>query len=117
MDKYIIRRDYTIKEAIERIDESKDRVAIVMTSDNQVIGVISQGDIIRAIISGKDLYSRVDGFVKPNFFFLKTRDMEKAYCLFKNHKITLLPIIDENGSLVDVINMDDIYNYMEREKA
>ena len=39
--------------------------------------------------------------------------MEKAYKLFKKMKITLMPIVDDNFFLIDVINMDDIYKYME----
>ena len=113
MNKYCIGRDFTIIEAIEIIDKSKDRVAIVMTHDNRVIGVISQGDIIRAILSGKDLHSRIESLVRPNFYYLNTKDLEKAYQLFKKHKITLLPVVDEEFHLIDIICMDDIYNYME----
>lgn len=113
MDKYCIGLDYTIKEAIERIDSSKNRVVIVINGESKVVGVISQGDIIRALSSGKNLYARVDSMIRSNFLYMNEKDMEKAYSLFKKIKITLMPIIDEDFHLVDVINMDDIYEYME----
>ncbi len=74
---------------------------------------MSQGDIIRGIISGKDLYSHVDAILRPNFFYLNDRDMEQAYRLFRKHKISLLPVVDEDFKLQSVINMDDIYEYLE----
>lgn len=113
MDKYCIGLDYTIKEAIECIDKSKNRVVIVLNGDSKVVGVISQGDIIRALSSGKNLYTRVDSMVRSNFLYMNEKDMEKAYKLFKKMKITLMPIVDDNFYLIDVINMDDIYKYME----
>ena len=108
MDRYCIGLDYTIKEAIERIDYNKNRVVVVLNEDSKVVGVISQGDIIRALSSGKNLFSKVESIVRPNYFYMNSRDMDKAYSVFKKTKITLMPIVDEGFHLVDVINMDDI---------
>ncbi len=113
MKQYCIEKDFTIKETIERIEEGKNRGVVVLGNEQKVIGVVSQGDIIRGIISGKDMYSRIDTIVRPNFFYLNEKDMEKAYKLFKKYKISLLPIVDDDFKLIDVINMDDIYKYLE----
>lgn len=113
MEKYCVNLDYTIKEAIERIDASKNRVALVLNQHSKVVGVVSQGDIIRALSSGKTLFTRIDTMIRSNFLYLNERNMDEAYKLFKKIKITLLPIVDEDFYLKDVINMDDIYEYME----
>lgn len=113
MGKYCIRWDYTIKEAIERIDGNKERVAVVLNGKNKVVGVVSQGDIIRALVSGKSLYARVNDIIQPSFLYQSKADMEQAYGLFRKLKITLLPIVDADFNLVGVITMDDIYCFME----
>lgn len=113
MDKYCISKDYTIKEAIEHIDRNRDRVAIVRNLEKKVIGVVSQGDIIRALISGKSLYTRVERILRSNFLYLNENDIEEAYKLFRKIKITLLPIVDDEFYLTGIINMDNIYQYME----
>ena len=113
MEKYCIGLDYTIKEAIERIDSNKNRVVIVINKNNKVVGVLSQGDIIRALSSGKTLFTRVETIIRSNFYYLNEKNLEQAYGLFKKTKITLLPIVDDDFCLVDIISMDDIYNYME----
>ena len=113
MNKYCIRMDYTIKEAIECIDASKNRAAIVLDDNSKVAGIISQGDIIRALSSGKNLYTRVDSMIRSDFLYMNEKNMKKAYALFRKTKITLMPIVDENFYLIDIINMDDIYEYME----
>ena len=113
MNKYCVRADYTIKEVIEVIDANQDRVAVVLSKNDKVIGVVSQGDIIRALVSGGNLYSQVETLVKPSFFYLVGRDLEKAYSIFKKTQITMLPILDEDFYLIDVINLQDIYRYLE----
>lgn len=113
MEKFCIGQDYTIKEAIERIDASKNRVVLVLDKDAKVVGVISQGDIIRALSSGKNLFTRVASIIRPNFYYMNDRNMEEAYELFKKTKITLVPVVNEEFQIIDVINMDDIYRYME----
>lgn len=113
MNKFCVYQDYTIKETIDRIDASKNRVAIVVNKTEKVIGVVSQGDIIRALGAGKSVYSRVDGIIQSSFLYLNERDMEQAYPIFRKKTITLLPIVDNEFYLIDVITIIDIYNYLE----
>ena len=113
MKKYCISKDYTIKEAIESIERFHNRVVVVVDDYEKVLGIVSQGDVIRALIEGKNLYSHVQTIIRPNFFYLNNRDIEAAYRLFRKHQITLLPIVDNEFHLVDVISMNDIYDYME----
>lgn len=113
MDKYCINKNYTIKETIEKLEQNHDRVVIVVNDENRVIGVVSQGDIIKALSSGMSIYAMVGGIIKPGFFYLEEKNMEKAYKVFKKKKITLMPIVDGAFKLIDVITLDDIYNYLE----
>lgn len=113
MNNYCIGTHYTIKEAIDSINAAKNRVIIVVNHDDKVIGVISQGDIIRALMYGSSLYTRVETIVRANFLYLNNKDMEKAYSLFKKAQITLLPIVDDDFHLIDVVTISDIYEYLE----
>ena len=102
MNKHCVLKTYTIKETIDKIDASQDRVALVVNDKNRIIGVVSQGDIIRALSAGRNIYSRVEGIIQSGFLYLKERNMEKAYEIFRKRKITLLPIITENFELIGV---------------
>lgn len=114
MEKFCISEDYTIKETIERIDQNKNRVVFVVNKENKLVGVVSQGDIIRALCAGKSIYHRVDSLIRADFIYLNSRDMEKAYRLFKQMKITLLPVVDDDFRILSVISLDDIFSYMEQ---
>lgn len=116
MDKYCITKSYTIMEAIEKIDENHDRAILVKNDCDKIVGLLTQGDIIRALINGKDLYSEVNGILKHDFYYLTEKNMEVAYEIFSKKKITLLPIVDNNFKLIEVVTLNDVYAYMEAKK-
>ena len=114
---YCVKEDYTIKETLEVIDANKDRVVVVTGKEDKVVGIVSQGDILRALVGGGDFYARVATIVKPSFLYLKENDMERAYEIFKKTQITMLPVVDEQYQLMDVITLKDIYEYLEERRG
>lgn len=115
MDLFCVKKDYTILEAIDRIEAAKNRAVIVLNERDSVIGVLSQGDIIRALISGKDLRARIESLIRPNFFYIKDYDMRRAYEIFKKFELTILPVVDDDFHLKSVITISDIYRYIDNE--
>jgi len=113
---YCVKSSFTLKEVIEIFEDHNERVAIVTNYDDKVVGVISQGDILRALASGQNLYCRVDDVIKGSFLHLYERDMLSAYNIFKKKRITLLPILSTEGKLVDVITLQDIFDYLDQQK-
>ena len=114
MDLHCVYEDYTIKETIENFEKNHERVAIVLSGSDKVIGVVSQGDIIRALSAGTSLFTKVSGIINPSFMYMTDKDLGKAYDKFKAKQITMMPVVDKDFALVDVITMKDIYEYMEQ---
>ena len=113
MENYCVRGTYTIKEVMEKFDDNNERCAIVLNNDNKVIGVVSQGDIVRALTAGINIYAQVETIIKPSFLYIQGNDINTAYKIFKKTKITLLPVVDHSFYLVGVITLDDIYEFLE----
>ncbi len=111
--RYCVKEQYTIKEVLEQFESYNNRVAIVTNDTNKVIGVVSQGDILRALSAGRNLYTPVNQIIQNSFLHLYEKDMEKAYPIFKKKQISLLPVINHNNELIDFITIDDIYQYLE----
>lgn len=111
--KYCVYENYTIKEVLERFESSNDRVAIVVNDSDKVIGVVSQGDILRALSAGQSLFVQVSQIIRGSFLHLYEKNLEEAYQIFKKKKISLLPVIDRENQLTDVITLGDIFDYLE----
>ena len=113
VERYCVSEKYTIKEVLEQFESYNNRVAIVTSSSNIVIGVVSQGDILRALSAGIGLYTPVNQVIRSSFLHLYKRDLAKAYPIFKKTLISLLPVINEDNELIDFITIGDIYEYLE----
>ena len=111
----IVSKNYTILDTIESFQVNHDRVALI-EDNNKIIGLVSQGDILKELSRGIHMLSRIEYIMNRNFRYMNTRDLEKAYSLFRKHKLTMIPVLSEENELVDIITLDDIYNYLEERK-
>lgn len=113
MNKHCVYHDYTIEEVMSKFEYNKERVAVVLNNEDVVVGVVSQGDIIKALVDGVDMYSNIKNIISPSFLYLTSTDMNEAYRMFRRLKITMIPIVDANFRLQNIITLDDIYDYLD----
>ncbi|MDD3137794.1 MAG: CBS domain-containing protein [Lachnospiraceae bacterium] len=88
----------------------------MVNDSDKVVGVVSQGDILRALSAGQSIYEKVNQIIQSSFLHLYEKDMEKAYEIFKKKKISLLPIINKDNEMIDVITLDQMYEYLEQRR-
>lgn len=110
---YCIYETETIINAIERIEQNNMRTIFVLNSSDKVVGVVSQGDILRAIIMGSNLYVQVNKIMTTSFAYLTKKDVYKALELFKTKYFSLIPILSNDFKLKDVILFTDLINILE----
>ncbi len=110
---YCIPEEYTVLEAMAKIEQSRERTVFVINKENKVVGVLSQGDILKAILAGMNLHAKVDRIYSKSFLYLKNKDMNKAINYIKSKNISLVPIINENFEIIEFITIVDIINYLE----
>jgi mannose-1-phosphate guanylyltransferase/mannose-6-phosphate isomerase len=111
---YCIYEGDTIHEAMLAIRKSKTRCVCVLNESQRVIGVISQGDILKLLLDGVNQYSHVKNYAITNFVYLNELDYEKAWKLMRHDLYTLIPVIDKSFRLIEVISISDVYGYLER---
>lgn len=106
-----ITEDYTLLEAANAIKIARHRGVLVLNDAEKVCGFISQGDIIDAIRDGVSLYARVGTVLKPSFLYLREKDYKKALPIFQGKLISILPVVDDDFHLTDVITLRDILDH------
>ena len=105
--KFTIKEDSIILDAIKSIQLSGSRTIIVVGKNKKVIGLISEGDILRAIIDGIDPHSSIKNIINVSFKYLNYKNMNEAFELFKLG-IDILPIISAEYQLLEVLTIFDI---------
>jgi Mg/Co/Ni transporter MgtE len=63
---------------------------------------------MRALLRGVDIHAPLQDFVHGSFLFLHDFDKKKAFELFRKHVITLVPVVDNNFKLVNVITLKEV---------
>lgn len=110
---FCVTKDYTIMEVMQVFKRNKERGVVVTGESGKVCGFVSMGDIIYALAGGKDMYSHIGQICTSSFIYLKEKDYKEALKLFQKRNISLIPVIDDEMELVDVITAKEIFKMVE----
>ena len=109
-DEILISDHESIKAAASQILGASVRCVVVTNEQGMVKGVFSEGDILRAIVQGVDLHTPLKSIMQPSFHYLHKKDLKEAFRLFKKFGMTLVPVVDKNFILQDVITIHDVFS-------
>ena len=108
LSKYTIIKNSNFKDASSAIESTKEGAVLVIDEEKRIIGLISSGDIIRALISDVNIYSKVDNYFRTNFVYVHEDEelkKEKIEDIFLNQQLSLLPIVNKQMQLKSVITL------------
>ena len=100
-----IHKNITIKEAMKILDRTAEKCLIVVSEDRKLLGTLTDGDIRRSLLQGKNVSSKiVDSYFKAPFT-LKEDDYSdvEALEILRVEKLDLIPIVSNNGELIDYL--------------
>ncbi len=109
IDKLKLTIHSTIKEALEIIDQGAVKFAMVVDDDNKLLGTLTDGDIRRAILSGKQLEDVVESiyFKKPITVSMNSTK-EEIIQLCTRTKIYQIPVLDDTRRVVGIHFLDEL---------
>jgi len=115
LKKYCIHKNTTIKNALKSLDISAYKCLLVTEKNSKLIGTLTDGDLRRAIISGKSINNKITNYFnkKPKFVFEKKFNQKSINQYFKKDLINILPVVDKNLILKDIIKVSDLLNNKE----
>jgi len=107
MIKFTIDINDSITSAVEKILINGQRTIIVINK-KKVVGVISEGDILKSIIYKKTFNSSLNSIMNKNFKYLKYKDYSDREIddLFLKKLCNLIPVIDKNFKLKKIILLE-----------
>lgn len=117
MDKRVeaisIAKSRPIIAALKQMDAMKVKLLLV-TDGDKFCSLLSIGDIQRAIIANVPLESPIEKILRDKVNVAKQGDdRERIITRMKERRIDFMPIVDEEGNIVDVIFWEDISTYKE----
>ncbi len=105
----IIQLNSSILQSLKKMDEINKKLLLVF-SKNSFVGILSIGDIQKALIADISLETEISKIMRKDFVYAKSTDEKKAVLqLMQEHRIECMPIVDENFQLVSVYVWDDVF--------
>jgi dTDP-glucose pyrophosphorylase len=107
-----IQKSLSIFEAFKLLDETANKVLLVVDNENRLLGALTDGDIRRYLLSGRSLEGTIAEVYNknPKYIVEKEYTRERAKKIFLKFKISLLPIIDEEKKLINVVSWDAVFS-------
>lgn len=105
----------SIVDAMGKIDANAKGIIFVTDKDNKLIGSLTDGDIRRWILNSGELLAAVTKAMNRTPISLKTKN--KALDLMVEKNITAIPIVDDNGCIVDISFLSDTDHKKIRRKS
>lgn len=106
----IVSRETKLKDAIVVMSEGR-LGNVIITDNNKVIGLLSDGDLRRALMSDNfSLDCKVEDIATLNPKMLKNKNLlaSDALSIIEDYKIQLLVVTNENDELVGVLHIHDL---------
>jgi len=100
--RYVVQEHETLEAAMLLIEENQHRSVIVLDGA-KVVGTLSDGDIRKAILDRRLLTTPVEHVMNTNFVSLSPEERGRAEQLFEDSDFFLIPVVDADGKLLDVV--------------
>lgn len=110
-DNAVVREDSSLQAAIVEMSTKGLSMVTVVNGDNELCGIITDGDLRRMLERGVDVYGeRIDRVMTRQPKWIDAREMAvNALQYMSDRKITCMPVLDEDGHVTGSILMQDIF--------
>lgn len=106
----LINPDTSLQEAIHVIDKAALQIALVIDDLGKLAGVVTDGDIRRALIRGLPLDHAVAEVMNAHPKVVSVNDSKTKMCaIMEAHTLIHLPVLDADGKVVRLETLQGLY--------
>ena len=100
----------SLKDAIEEISNKKVGFTGIVSDKNQLVGILTDGDLRRALLNNKNINSSIEECMTKNPITLKGTEMAiEAVNIMDKSKINCFLITDDNQKVIGMLNLNDLF--------
>jgi dTDP-glucose pyrophosphorylase len=111
LEKLLVTEHISIRDALAIMSEEGEKSLVVVDPGKRVVGTLSDGDVRRAILAGKELTGPIDGifFNSPTCLEQGQYLLEQVRELFLKSRFDVIPIIDAAGVVKEVLTWANFF--------
>jgi perosamine synthetase len=104
-----LRETQNLKEALLKVDKNAKGFCFVIDEDQILIGLLTDGDIRRAVLNNISLDAPTSSVMNRNFFSLPFDSDNITILKHISDKIKIIPLLDTKGRIVDYATIKKVH--------
>jgi dTDP-glucose pyrophosphorylase/CBS domain-containing protein len=109
--KALIGPEATYRDALKAIDATGTGMAVIVDDERRMLGVLSDGDLRRALIRGAGLEdAAIDGANREPVCIHPDQDRAATLTMLRAHSLRQLPVVDAGRHVVGLTTISDFLN-------
>ncbi len=110
-DKFLLSRNSTVKQAMQTMKDIGGKVLFVVERNKELYGALSDGDIRRWILSGRQLSEKAYQACNSNPIVVNSGyNISTIKKLMLDNQIESIPVLDDNNRISDILTWDTIFS-------
>ena len=100
-----VQPDITVRQAMKTLTQLGEKCLVIINEKNHLLGTLSDGDLRKAILKGAVMGDSIKNIYQQNPTMLVKGKyiLDEAKKLFTKNKFDLIPVVDEEGKLSDIL--------------
>lgn len=109
IDSFLVRKDANIKDTMKIINKAGLGIVLVVDKDRHLVGVVTDGDIRRALLKGKDFNSPINKIMTTNpLVASESVTAAELLQLCLNKGVNQIPILDKDNRVLDIVLLSEL---------
>ena len=105
----ILTKNLCVGDLIRKIALGHERTILVINNEKKLLGVVTQGDILRSIWNGAELHSPAEICINYNPLTLnETHQPSAALKIFADTGALVIPVVNASRQVIREINVRDL---------
>jgi dTDP-glucose pyrophosphorylase len=100
--------DATLRDAVRAIEQTRRLIVAVVDAEDKLLGILSDGDIRRALLAGNGLDSAAAIAMTRDPIVTSAAQPEEWFALMRDRGVGAVPVVDDAGRFVREV---DIYDF------
>jgi dTDP-glucose pyrophosphorylase len=109
-------QDESLEVLLQKVDAAGTQMGFVLDDTQKLVGIVSDGDVRRALLKGETLATPIKQVMNRNPKIANVNlSRSGLIAILDKHVIQQLPIVNDDGILVDVVTKFDLSSFRKRQ--